>query len=155
MRYLAGAKSQYAEVPKLRFGPATSIKDAYAVIAGKPGFDPEKHYLNWTVEDTLRRAELFFTKANPYAKQLGPVKTALDDAAVIRNRVAHTSRKSRTAFTEVARRLRRRKLRQGYSVGDLLLENVAPSGVKPRSANDLFEAYIELFRDVALELVSP
>jgi hypothetical protein len=152
VRYLAGAKGQYAVAPKLRFGPAKSLSDAYAVISGRPGFDPEKHFLNWSVDETLSRAELFFTKANPYSKELRPVKAGLEDAAIIRNRVAHTSAKSRAAFLKVARILRGGQLRQGYSVGDLLLEQVSPTGYKPIQPGDLFEGYVHLFRDVAAEL---
>lgn len=129
VRYLAGATSGSGKRPHLRFGPAASIDDAYAVISGKPGFDPDRSFLSWSVEDTLRRSSLFFGAGDPFKRVLLPAKEALEDAVVIRNRVAHASQKSRSAFGRIARKLRGSNLRQGFSVGDLLLENKTPKGV--------------------------
>jgi hypothetical protein len=153
VRYLAGAKSASGKHPHLRFGPAASLKYAYAVISGKPGFDPEKNYLSWTVEDTLKRSSLFFGVGDPFKRAIQPAQEALDDAAIIRNRVAHASQKSRIAFRTVARKLRHGQLRQGYSVGDLLLEeNAKPAKVSSQPDGVLFDRYITLFRDLAFNI---
>jgi len=152
VRYLAGAASASGRRPHLKFGPAASIDDAYAVISGKPGFDPARNYLSWTVDDTLRRASLFFGGGDPFNRSLSPVKEALDDAAIIRNRVAHASQKSRSAFRGVATKIRGSKLRQGYSVGDLLLESARPVGVPDAPGAVLFERYINFFASLATDI---
>jgi hypothetical protein len=153
VRYVAGVKSISGKEPHLKFGPAASLNDAYAVISGRPGFDPEKNYLSWSVDDTLKRSSLFFGAGDPFKRAIQPARGALEDAVVIRNRIAHASQKSRLAFCATARKLRRGRLRQGYSVGDLLLEsNAQPAGLTITTDDVLFDRYITLFRDLAFDI---
>jgi hypothetical protein len=152
VRYLCGAQSMMRRRPQLKFGPAATLKDAYSIVAGRPSFDPLRHHMNWSVEETLSRASLFFGSNNPFRDALMPRKRALEDAAIIRNRVAHSSQKARSSFRDVAARLRRRKLPRAYSVGDLLLERVPPACVCDYNGEALFEAYLHTLRCAADEI---
>ncbi|HYK04563.1 MAG TPA: hypothetical protein VE974_22615 [Thermoanaerobaculia bacterium] len=152
VRYLAGGHSTLRRRPQLKFGPASRLDDAYAVIAGRPNFDPVRHHLNWGVEDTINRALIFFGSGDPFQRPLTVRKQALQDAAIIRNRVAHSSQKARAAFSVVARRLRGGKLPRAYSVGDLLLERVAPAWAENYEKETLFVAYLYVFVTAADEV---
>ncbi len=152
VRYLCGARSMMRRRPQLKFGPAAALKDAYAVVAGRHSFDPLRHHMTWSVDDTLSRASLFFGTNNLFCDALMPRKRALEDAAIIRNRVAHSSQKARSSFRDVAARLRRRKLPRAYTVGDLLLECVSPACACDYNGEALFEAYLYALRSAADEI---
>lgn len=152
VRYVCGARSMMRRRPPLKFGPAATLEDAYAVVSGQQKFDPSRRYLNWSAEDTLRRASLFFVSGSPFSDALLPRKVALEDANVIRNRVAHSSQKARGAFREVAARLLGAKLPRAFAVGDLLLERVPPACKCDYSGGTLFEAYAYELRCAADEI---
>ena len=152
IRYLCGAPSTMRSRPQLRFGPARTVADAYAVVAGRPGFDPQRQHLNWSVTETLNRASVFFGSVNPFSDALLPRRRALEDAIVIRNRVAHSSQKARSAFRDVAARLRRKTLARAFTVGDLLLEHVPPACACDYVNETLFEAYLYTLRCAADEI---
>ncbi len=152
VRYLCGATSTGHRRPQLKFGPASKLDDAFSVLAGRVGFNPIRHYLSWTVDDTLKRSSLFFGTGDPFSGPLIARKLALEDAATIRNRVAHSSQKARAAFRVVARRLRRSQLPRAYSVGDLLLEQVPPACPEDYQNETLFEAYLYTLRCAADEI---
>jgi hypothetical protein len=146
VRYVAGAPSPGGYRPPLLLGPACSLEHAYNLVSGTPDFDPESRFLNWGPDETLGRAKLFFPPGSPFERAISGAKRQLKDAAVIRNRVAHSSPKSRSDFVEVARRLlQRHQLTQGYSVGDLLLERPRAQLHPNAGGSTVFEAYLNLF----------
>ncbi len=152
VRYLCGAQSMARRRPLLKFGPASTLKDAYGIVSGRSNFDPLRHYLSWSVEDTLNRASLFFVAGRPFREAMTSRKRAFEDASIIRNRVAHSSQKARAAFRVVALRLRSSKLPRAFSVGDLLLECVPPACECDYAGETLFEAYLYALRCAADEI---
>ncbi|MCC7142262.1 MAG: hypothetical protein IT349_09200 [Candidatus Eisenbacteria bacterium] len=153
LRYLAGAKSPGGWAPDLALGPARSLRHAVAVMSGRPKVNPDTMYLNWTTGDALGRCKLYFAPGDRIGVLLRDYKSMLDDAAVIRNRVAHASPKSRAAFKGVAMRFRGQALYQSYSVGDLLLE--PRPGFFPAAApgGNVLESYWALFFHLCDQLV--
>lgn len=157
VRYLAGAKAPGGYAPTLRVGPAQSLQHAFQLVAGRTTADPSSYYLNWGVADTLDRAKLYLVGGAPFVPHIAPVRQRLDEAFIIRHRVAHSSIKARADFRKVAIRLTapgKGKLRQGYSVGELLVSPATrgfrTSGGAPQS---LFEAHLGLYSQLAARIV--
>ena len=128
IRYLVGAKSPNGFSPSLLLGPCHSMQHAYQLLGGAD-FNPESRYLDWTDPSSIiKKARVFFRNGRPFDCLEGS-EQLLKDAVRIRNRVAHQSDKARNDFYDAALRIlgrRSRKqggrLRQGYSVGQLLTE---------------------------------
>jgi hypothetical protein len=146
VRYVAGATSPSGYSPTLLMGRAPSLDHAHKLVAGKHDYDPESRFLSWGPDETLARVRLFFRAGSAFEHAISGAARQLKDAAIIRNRVAHASRKCRADFVDTARRLLgRRSLNQGYGVGDLLLERPrTPLHHHPRSATYL-DAYFFMF----------
>ena len=157
VRYLAGARSHTGYHPHLRAGTAQNLQHAYDLLSGKFEFKTDSQYLTWSSpSDVIRRAKIFFTNGHPFNAALTHWQDRLRDAIRIRNRIAHTSGKSRAEFKQVALahlgRAPNARLSQGYSAGDLLLETAA-RGLDPKfRQGTFFEAYMEMFRDLAQRL---
>ncbi|MDD4051300.1 MAG: hypothetical protein PHR28_05300, partial [candidate division Zixibacteria bacterium] len=85
---------------------------------------------------------------------LAKYKDALDYASRLRNRVVHSSEKAGKQFTDTARHLRNsKKLRQGYRVGDLLLEKPINIAHLPQGSNNYFESFMLMYEDLAKTIV--
>ena len=122
VRYLAGAASPSGFVPTMRVGKAVTVAHAYTILSGNPNYDPEKNYLKFSDPKWIaRQAKVFFDQGRPF--NIGTAHAdALRDAVVIRNRVAHSSKKCKAEFKTVAtRRLAPAVTWQGFRAGDLLL----------------------------------
>ncbi len=156
IHYLAGAATASGYAPTLRMGRCKDISHAYQVYSGKPDYDPNKRFLEWTNPSmVVERARLFFQQGHPYDGPLTEYGPRLLDATKIRNRVAHASAKAGEQFKEVARRLRGGQLHQGFRVGNLLQSPVtAPFGhTLLVSGKTVFEAYLAILRDAAKRIV--
>jgi hypothetical protein len=145
VRYVAGAKSPSGYAPTLLMGPAPSLDHAFKLVAGKYDYDPDSRYLSWGPTDTIARAKLFFRGGSAFENAMASATPPLKEIALIRNRVAHASQKCRVDFIRLARRLRGGHLPQGYSVGDLLLEEPA-AAIHPHIpiGDTYFRAYLRL-----------
>jgi hypothetical protein len=148
IRYMAGATSGNGYRPKLRVGPCSSLRHAGQILTRRTDFDFESDFISWSSwGEVTNRAALFFEEGRPFSSIVERDKQRLKDAVTIRNRVAHASGKSRAEFIKVAKLhlglQLRSKLRQGYTVGQLLLEQ--PRTFGPSGANSYFEAYVEFF----------
>ena len=153
LRYLAGAKSPAGWAPDLALGPARSLRHACAVVSGRPAFNRETGHLNWATDDILSRCKLFLQPGNRIEVTLKEHKGVLDAASVIRNRVAHASPKCRSAFKDVAQRIRGQSLYQSYSVGDLLLEPRPASFPNAAVGSNVLEAFINLYLHLCDQVV--
>jgi len=154
VRYVAGAQSPSGYTPTLLMGPAPSLDHAYKLVAGRHDYDPESRFLSWGPDDTLARTGLFFRTGSAFENAIRGAAPQLRDAAIIRNRVAHASRKCRADFLDTARRLlRTQQLGQGFGVGDLLLAR-PPAALHqhPRAATYL-DAYFFMFHHLADAIV--
>lgn len=156
-RYLAGAVSPGGFRPVPRMGVAQSVRHSYEVLSGEPGFSPERRYLNWSPDETIRRARIVFISGEPFTSAFQQYRERLDDCLTIRHRVAHSSRKARQAFKKVAINLSgtpKPKLRQGYSVGELLISPANRGFGRFGGAHvSVFDAYLSLLRSMAERLV--
>jgi len=157
VRYVAGAKTKAGYAPTPRFGRATSIQHAYQVLSSNPKFDPAKDYLK--VSDpkwVTNLADFLFSNHG-----FGDVKAKADllgHAAVIRNRVAHSSKKCRADFKATALHFlapANGKLTRGYGPGDLLMALVARHFGQPavQARKTHFAAYTDLFESLASKVV--
>jgi hypothetical protein len=156
VRYVAGATSPSGYSPTLLMGPAPSLDHAFKLVAGKHDFDQESRFLSWGPDETLSRVRLFFRAGSAFENAIRGATRQLKDAVIIRNRVAHASRKCRADFVSTARRLLgKRQLSQGYSVGDLLLSKPrAPLHDHPKPATHL-DAYLFMFHQLGEAIAPP
>ncbi len=154
VRYLAGASSQSGYRPGLRLGACKNLAHAAEVIGEQTGYDMTTHYLSWrTWATVVSKAKLYFERGEPYTRIAGPYRQRLDDSFVIRDRVAHSSRKCITSFCEAARRFLAipagDPLPQGFSVGKLLVHGHVRGFRAFDRARTFFDAYNDLLRHVA------
>ncbi|MGD2089656.1 MAG: hypothetical protein PVH61_26000 [Candidatus Aminicenantes bacterium] len=149
IRYLAGAKAPSGYFPRLRTGECESIKHAYEVLSGIEGFDPLKRFLRWSSwNEILQKARIFFENGKPFSLVTDQERQRLNDAFIIRNRIAHSSEKCRHDFKRIARQHLGMpdggKLKRGYSVGALLLET-SSRGFGRVKKGHFFINYMNLF----------
>ena len=154
VRYMVGAASPSGYRPSLRLGTCSSIRHAVEVLTGQPGFDLTRRYLSWTKwSDVTALAKLHFTGGRPFTSVHEDLIQALNDAHVIRNRVAHTSAKARRDFLQVARRFlglaADARIGQGYDVGTLMIETTVRGFGKMDRADNYFLQYCNLYCDLA------
>jgi len=157
IRYMAGATSPGGFRPTLRIGPCASMKHAGQLLTRKMDFNFESDFISWSSwNEVINRAKLFFDNGRPFSVITNKNRERLQNAVVIRNRVAHFSDKSRAEFTKVAKQHRGKnseeRLEQGYDVGKLLLEK--PRLFVDSDRTSYFEAYVDLFLDLA-DIVAP
>jgi hypothetical protein len=160
VRYLAGATSPSGHEVTLRAGRAVSISHAYELVSGQKDYDPLKRFLVWSSpKEIVARADIFFYQGQPFRSAVGHWRDRLQDASVIRNRVAHHSQKARREFKAVALghlgRPKTGKLTQGYSPGDLLVETSVRgfTSLEKEWRANYFLAYLNMFVDLADRLV--
>lgn len=160
VRYIAGAICNNGYRPNLRLGPASGIPHAYQLISGDPKFDPSKQYIGLSSPQTvITLAELYLEDGCPYSSIMQENRARFIAAISLRNRVAHTSTKSREDFKKVARSFLGRgnngRLTQGYRAGDLLVDTAKRHFGTSVANGQLtyFQAYMELFQRLALVVV--
>jgi hypothetical protein len=158
VRYLAGATAPNGFRPVLRLGPANSLIHAYQVLTADPHFDLAKKYTKFSDAGWVAsQATLFFEAGHPFVG-LTSRQQLLSHAVAIRNRVAHSSEKSKTDFKKTALAFLvplSGKLTQGFRAGDLLMAPATrhfPSDILSRHPS-VFDAYAALFDAEANRLV--
>jgi hypothetical protein len=152
VRYLTGNVSGKYEIV-LKEMKKISVLTARADLAGIRDYDPEKNYINLSDIDTvLRKANKFFSK-HPYVFSEDDVKL-LKYATAIRNRVAHSSIKSRNSFKETVNTFSY-PLSSGYSPGKFLIDPVKlPFGnYSLPDEHSHFEAYLKMYEALANTIV--
>jgi hypothetical protein len=159
VRYIAGATSPSGFKPTLRLAPASTLAHAYELASGQPGFRSHTQFLSWTRwRDVVERASVFLHGGKPFSDISQPQRDKLADAVKIRNRVAHTSLKARSEFADAAKRhlgvASDGKLRQGFTVGHLLLDVSGRGFGGAGKGLTYFDHYAELFSDAA-EVICP
>jgi hypothetical protein len=129
------------------------------VLSTNPHFDSAKDYLKVSEPKWVTNTADFHFSAHPFAvvKQKSDL---LLQATAIRNRVAHSSTKCRHAFKKAAIHFlapSSGKLSQGYGPGDLLSASVQRhfGQAAVTAAKTHWEAYFDLFRDMAQDIVPP
>lgn len=122
LRYLCGARSAAGVAPTLLGIKEPSLAAAFkAVSLGN-------RFISWPAESTVKRANKYFEGGGPYATTIAGTKSDLEDISSIRNRIAHRSDYSVTAFRDVVR-LHLGFVPAGMTPGRFLLHNLPPAGV--------------------------
>lgn len=160
VRYIAGAKCDGGYKPSLRLGKASSIQHAYHLITADPHFEPTSRFIALShPSTTIDLAKLFLEGGRPYAVALQKKTDRLLDAVRLRNRIAHSSTKSREDFKLTARSFlnlgTHGKLTKGYRVGDLLTASAQRHFglVAATQQKTYFEAFMMMFADLAEQIV--
>ena len=156
IRYLTGAGTPSGRSVKLRIGPAVSLDHAYQVLAGKPDYNSAANFIIWNKPaEVLKRASVFYNGGGTFADGLKPHEKQLLWATNIRNRVAHASTKSKTAFKttsfEMAFSSMTTKLPKAFRPAALLAKPADRHfGQQAKQQNwSIFQAYCVLYRQAA------
>ena len=154
VRYMCGAKAAES-APRLRLSRCKSIQHAYQLLTADPDYDPVKKYISWSSpEHVQKKAGLFLERGGTYSLPLSKYKDALLYASRIRNRVAHSSSKASKQFIDTAKTLlNANRLRQGYRVGDLLLEPPQNIADIPQGTSNHFESFMNMYEELANSIV--
>ncbi len=122
VRYLCGVRSAGGSAPVLIGSPEPTISSAMTALLA-----PNRPFLNWTAQTTLRRAGIYFDAGEPFATAIGAIGQTLDDISAVRNRFAHRSEFSANTFRNVVLRAFG-YVPRGMSAGRFLLTiNPSPS----------------------------
>jgi hypothetical protein len=157
VRYLAGATSPSGYAPPLRLSTASSLGHAYQLLSGNPDHKAESQYLSWTDWGaTIKLAKVFLKDGEPFSSLTPLERSRLADSIKIRNRVAHFSGKCRSDFNAVARSYLglspEDKLKQGYMVGQLLVEKSNKHFGPSCGTKFYFKHFHKLFTDVGTKI---
>jgi hypothetical protein len=161
LRYMVGAETTTKYKPELRLGKCNNLQHAIDVLSGKNNSKLASSYINWSnwaiVED---KAKIFFVDGKPFTNISSEYKQRLTDAYIIRNRIAHSSQKSKIQFSKIAKHFLGleplNKLPKGYTVGKLLLvsSNRGFRSILKTDRNDftadfeadnIYECFIQMF----------
>lgn len=154
VRYLAGASAPSGYVPSLRLAAAKSLGHAYQLASGDPDHDPQKHFISWNKWKNVEAlARVFFDAGRPFTNVTTHESQRLADCVIIRNRVAHNSKKCKAAFIKTAKQHLNLqptdKLSKGYSSGRLLLHSSSNLFGANAVQKPFFEHYLAIIRSCA------
>jgi len=154
MRYMAGAPFPNGNSPARRL-TTESVAHAYEVFSAEANFNPEKKFLSfYDWKKVCEKASIYFVGSRPFSEVSEVHIQRMADAVKIRNRMAHSSQKSRADFKQVAKQFIKHDLHQSFSAGKLLCANVTHGfGTIPGAT--LFDKYIGLYRGIANTLAPP
>ena len=157
VRYLTGAQTKKGNLTKLKAGRADTIQHAYELLSLDPNYNPDKSYLKTSDPRWMLRICDFYFSTHPFDCLRNKIEL-IRHANTIRNRVAHNSTKSKAYFKLTALyfiRFSGNTLSKGYGPGALLQAAVqrhfGPEAIAEEQTH--FAAYVELFEDLATEIV--
>lgn len=120
IRYVAGAKSPSGKSPKLLLNSAKNLEHSYKIISGKHNFKPENDHINFgDWNKTCEAAKVFFEKGEPFTSLTKEEINCLKEIKIIRNRIAHSSKKCKNQFKKLA--IEKGIMRRGLTAGDFLV----------------------------------
>jgi hypothetical protein len=148
LKYLIGAASPNGTKPTLIVPRRSTLLDAARFLTGNPQFNPSQHYHAWpSWSKVVRDANRHFQNGIPFSSVSQADRVLLGYAQVIRNRVAHRSKKCISSFLASARPHfglpHNAVLSQGMDAGRLLAAPV--THLFPLVPNQIYyEAYSDL-----------
>lgn len=159
IRYMLGATSESGYSPELRISNCKSLQHAYELISGKNDFDPSVYYLDWsTWPKVIRKAKIFFERAEPFSKLNENQMQLLKDSIIIRNRIVHSSYKSKKAFIKLSKKYlalnQNDPLPRGFSVGRLLLTGNVRCFNRDCTSDNYYQSFSMLFHKLA-DVIAP
>jgi hypothetical protein len=164
LRYMCGAAAENGCSPILTLGPCRNRAHALAVLTAPFGVSVGSRNLQWHDFKWVQHvAKVFFRRGEPYSLVQPRLIELLNDAVVIRNRVAHNSAKARKAFKRIANRMlgctETAPLPKGFSPGRLLVSTNLPKADQVLVDAELlfewdclFEAYINIYEHLAFHV---
>lgn len=94
-------------------------------------------YERWNYTEVIKRADLFFKDYSNYSNAFTSIKTQLDEMPIIRNHIAHKSKKTKAEFEQVVRnRLHGGTVPSNITVGKFLLST------NPSSSTTIYGEYM-------------
>lgn len=136
IRYMCGSTSASGGGPTLLQLRQRNIGAATAeLLQGQP-------FVNWTYDETVSRASIYFVNGEPFTTPLGAVKRTIEDVAIVRNAIAHRSASAKDRFRNLVRRVIG-YVPRGMTPGRFLLS--APSA----GQESIIEGYTNDFATVA------
>ena len=157
VRYLTGAQTKKGNPAKSKAGRADTIQHAYELLSLDPAYNPYKSYLKVSDPRWMLRICDFYFSTHPFNCLRNKIEL-IRHANAIRNRVAHSSTKSKADFKSTALyfiRFPGNSLSKGYGPGALLQAAVqrhfGPDAIAEEQTH--FAAYVDLFEDLATEIV--
>jgi hypothetical protein len=158
VRYLVGASSLSNYSPILRIGKCNTINHAYELLSLSYGFTPEKNRLNLgNTKEIIKKAKILFESGKPFSKISENQLAVLQDCYIIRNRIAHSSRKCNDSFKNLALKylnIKNGKLPPGFSVGKLLSSKNINGISDLLKCDDYYQSFSVFFREIAELLVN-
>jgi hypothetical protein len=161
VRYVAGAKAPSGYAP-YRYCSAASLAEAYGVAIQnglRGNADGENSHLfvsSWKA--VCKCSDMLFKAGKPFSNLTTEQRRALENATTIRNRVAHSSAKTRAAFNRLARLHREPgvagPLPRGYTVGQLLMTSGSHFFGERAETQECFRHYHRLFLSLA-DIICP
>ena len=126
---MCGAKNLNG-LPVERFVNPKTLEHAHEMLR------QQQRYVDWTVGKTvIDRANLFFINGDPFATALGVSLSTLSEMKTIRNRIAHSSKKTEMDF----RNLVRQKI--GYNPKGMVVGKFLMTKIPSTSQNIILEQY--------------
>ncbi len=107
-----------------------------------------RDFSSWSVSSVTERALRFFRSGGPFTNPLSGSRTALDEARIVRNAIAHESSSAQGKFENLVRQ-KLGTLPPSLSVGGFLITTV-PGSNPPQS---FLEWYLEKAELVATQIV--
>ncbi|MGD0338244.1 MAG: hypothetical protein ABSB78_05595 [Bacteroidota bacterium] len=159
VRYMLGGISESGYSPTLRMGKCQNLNHALELLSGKAGFDPAIDYLDWSNwSNVINKAKIYFKKAEPFSLLLENQKQLIKESAILRNRVAHSSKKCKQAFTNLAKKhlnLRENEsLPRGFSVGRLLISDKVRGFGEDYKSDNYYQSFSVMFRKMS-NIIAP
>lgn len=137
LRYMCGARGPAGNAPVL-----TRPAQPNVIAAMNQLLRPNWTYLQWSPQNTLDWASVWFQNGEPFSTALGATRQALDDVVTVRNRFAHRSHAAEQRFRDVVRG-RLGFVPRGMTAGRFLLTpdpNAPPASFLELYANSLIAA---------------
>lgn len=164
--YMAGARAASGYSPELSIGACQNRPHAFRLLGAIACGNPQR-LLRWNDWNWVRHvAEVFFCEGKPYSSLPQLAVARLQDAQVVRNRVAHDSAKSLGQFKRLVNALYENPvnapLPRGFSPGEFLANDARKElfptlGIFPsveHSWGDYFESFVSMYFDASV-IISP
>ncbi len=138
IRYMTGGKTFKGYKVSSYVSPKNYIHAQELINEGK-------EYSNWTPDEIIRKASLFFKK-EPYKNALKPIIQQLNEMKCIRNRIVHGSHHSNEKFKSLVRS----KISYapvGITAGDFLLK------MESETKKTFFEFYTDFIVNASKKIV--
>jgi len=159
LRYMIGGASESGYSPTLRIGKCQNLNHALELLSGKEGFDPSIDYLDWSNwPKVINKAKIFFEKAEPFSLLTENQKQLLKESVILRNRVVHSSKKCKQAFTILARKylglMVNESLPRGFSIGRLLISDKVRGFSNEYKSGNYYQSFSVMFRKIS-DVIAP